>query len=281
MQQVSYTLDEMENKTLKNKTETKIISIASGKGGVGKTNIAINMGIAFAELGKKVIVMDADLGLANVNVIIGLVPKYNLYNVLKGQKRLSEIIIETPYGISIIAGASGFSQLANLTKEQKDLFIHKIDDVSNFDILIIDTAAGVSDNVLSFILASDETIIITTPEPTAITDAYGIIKSIASRAYNKNIKLIVNRVGNIIQGNKVADRVINIANQFLNVKVENLGFIYEDEIVRKAVIKQKPFFATEPKSKASQCILQITQIIENIEVPKQKGIKGFFQKFFS
>lgn len=264
------------------KKGTKIFAIASGKGGVGKTNVSINLAIAFARMGKEVVVMDGDLGLANVNVILGIVPKYNLYNVLKGQKKLKDIIIDTPEGIKIIAGASGFHQLANMENEKKHFFMEELAQLSFADIIIIDTGAGVHDNVLSFVLAADEVLIVTTPEPTSITDAYGIIKTIAAHGHNIKISLIVNRVSDLIEGKKVADRVIKIANQFLNVKVENLGFIYEDQAVGLSVLKQKPFIVYKPKSKAAACIEHLSLKLEKIEPPEDEGgFKKFLKTFFS
>ncbi|MDR3248703.1 MAG: AAA family ATPase, partial [Treponema sp.] len=156
--------------------KTRIITVTSGKGGVGKTNLSVNMALAYARLGKKVVVMDADLGLANVNVILNVIPKYNLYHVIRKQKTMKEILVDTDYGISIVPGASGFSQIANMNEAERQDFINELDTLSNADIIIIDTSAGVSSNVLDFIAAADDAVIITTPEPTAITDAYGIIK---------------------------------------------------------------------------------------------------------
>jgi flagellar biosynthesis protein FlhG len=200
-------------------SSTRTIVITSGKGGVGKTSLSVSLAIALAEDGKSVTLVDADLGLANINVILGIIPKYNLYHVIKGKKRLKDIIIEVPEGIKIIAGASGFHQLANLEQKQRDEFIEAMNELASDDYLIIDTGAGISQNVLSFVLAADEVIVVTTPEPTAITDAYGIIKAIASQTTEKNIKLIVNKAQSVSEGKRVAQRVINIAGQFLNIKV--------------------------------------------------------------
>ncbi len=181
---------------------TRIIAVSSGKGGVGKTNIAINLALAYAQAGKKVIVMDADLGLANVNVVLGVIPRYNLYHLIRKQKTLAEILVDTSYGIKIIAGASGFSKIANLTEEERRDFIAELAALSNADVLIIDCAAGVSNNVISFIAAADDALIVTTPEPTAITDAYGIIKIIATEIENLDLglKLVVNRVKSVVEG---------------------------------------------------------------------------------
>ena len=250
---------------------TRTIVITSGKGGVGKTSLSVSLAIAIAQDGKSVTLLDADLGLANINVILGIIPKYNLYHVIKGKKKLKDIIIEVPEGIKIIAGASGFQQLANLDVKQRDEFISSISELANDDFLIVDTGAGISQNVLSFVMAADEVIVVTTPEPTAITDAYGIIKAIASQSNEKHIKLIVNRAQSVAEGKRVAQRVINIAGQFLNIKVEELGFVYEDLYVPKSVRNQKPFIVSYPNSKASGCVKVIADRINNKQVEAEKG----------
>jgi len=250
---------------------TRTIVITSGKGGVGKTSLSVSLAIAIAQDGKSVTLLDADLGLANINVILGIIPKYNLYHVIKGKKKLKDIIIEVPEGIKIIAGASGFQQLANLDVKQRDEFINSIAELANDDFLIVDTGAGISQNVLSFVMAADEVIVVTTPEPTAITDAYGIIKAIASQSNEKHIKLIVNRAQSVAEGKRVAQRVINIAGQFLNIKVEELGFVYEDLYVPKSVRNQKPFIVSYPNCKASGCVKVIADRINNKQVDNEKG----------
>jgi len=258
----------------------RIITISSGKGGVGKTNIAINLAIAFVEIGKKVVVMDADLGLANVNVILGIIPKFNLYHVIKKQKKIRDIIVDTQYGIQIIAGASGFSQLADLSEDERAAFVEGLKDLAYADIIFIDTAAGVSQNVLTFLRGADDAIIVTTPEPTAITDAYGIIKSISTEVNGPNIKLVVNRVKTVMEGKKVADRVISIAGQFLNIKVNNLGFIFEDSVVQRAVVKQDPFMRSAPNSKASQSIKHLMSRLANIEYQQTAGFGKMLKNIF-
>jgi flagellar biosynthesis protein FlhG len=264
------------------RTATRIIAVSSGKGGVGKTNIAINLALAYAQTGKKVIVMDADLGLANVNVVLGVIPRYNLYHLIRKQKTLSEILVDTSYGIQIIAGASGFSKIANLTEEERRDFIAELAALSSADILIIDCAAGVSNNVISFIAAADDALIVTTPEPTAITDAYGIIKIIATEIDNLDLglKLVVNRVKSVVEGKRVAERVINIAGQFLNLKVDYLGFVYDDPVVHTSVVRQKPFLILEPKSRAALCIRHLVGRLENYDYRDGKGIPTFLKKLF-
>ncbi|MEL3909208.1 MAG: MinD/ParA family protein [Treponemataceae bacterium] len=269
-------------RTIPPQRKTKIIAITSGKGGVGKTNIATNLGIAYSNMGKKVIVIDADLGLANVNVMLNIIPQYNLYHVIKRQKSMSEIIIPTNYGIKLIAGASGFSKIANMNEEERNAFVREMYTLAEADIIIIDTSAGVSKNVISFLVAADEVIVVTTTEPTAITDAYGIIKIIATEIDNidTNLKLIVNRVNNSGDGKKIADRMVQIASQFLNLKIEYLGFIYNDPAVEKAVLKQTPFYVYAPKSKASACIRHIVSRLEKTGYTEGDGILGFIKKLF-
>ncbi len=264
------------------KKATRIIAVSSGKGGVGKTNIAINLALAYAELGKRVTVLDADLGLANVNVVLGVIPRYNLYHLIRKQKTLNEILVDTAYGIRIIAGASGFSKIANLTEDERTSFIGELSGLSASDIIIIDCAAGVSNNVISFIAAADDALIVTTPEPTAITDAYGIIKIIATEVENLDLglKLVVNRVKSVVEGKRVAERVINIAGQFLNLKVDYLGFVYDDPVVHTSVIRQKPFLVLEPKSKAAVCVRHLVGRLEKVDYRDGKGIPMFLKKLF-
>ena len=270
------------DKNQKARYKTRIIAVSSGKGGVGKTNMSINLAIAYAKAGKKVLVFDADLGLANVNVIMGVIPKYNLYHVIRNQKTMKEIILDTPYGVQIVAGASGFSRIANLGEEARKNFINELNFLSDADIIIIDTSAGVGANVLSFIEAADDVIIVTTPEPTAITDAYGMIKIISTEIddLNMGLSLIVNRVSSITEAKKVAQRVVNITGQFLNIKIDYLGFVYDDPSVPLSVRKQQPFIISEPRSKASQCMRYIVSRLEKVDYNEKGGIPNFVRKLF-
>jgi flagellar biosynthesis protein FlhG len=191
--------------------------------------------------------------------------------------------VETEYGISIVAGASGFSQIANMGEQERHDFISELDTLSFADIIIIDTSAGVSSNVLDFIAAADDAIIITTPEPTAITDAYGIIKIIAMEYEGLNIglKLVVNRARGAAEAKSVADRMTNIAGQFLNLKVDYLGFIYDDQAVANAVRQQKPFVIIDPKCKASLCVQHLVERMDKTKLVELSGIGGLFRRIFS
>ncbi|MCH5294629.1 MAG: MinD/ParA family protein [Treponema sp.] len=264
-----------------NSHKTRIIAITSGKGGVGKTNLAVNMAIAYGQLGKKVILIDGDLGMANVNVLLNIVPQYNLMNVINHQKKMSEIILDTEFGIRFIAGASGFSKIANLSKDELDYFANEFASLSNADIIIIDTGAGVANNVLQFVAAADEVYVVTTPEPTAITDAYGIIKIITTELVNReiNLKLLVNRVHSADEGKRISERIITIVGQFLNYKVDYIGFVYDDPVVQASVIRQKPFIVVNPTSKPAMCLKHIVGRIEKTDLGSDAGVSNFLKKF--
>lgn len=263
--------------------QTKVVTVTSGKGGVGKTSISVNLAMALAAAGQKVLLFDADLGLANVNVLLGVIPKHNLYHVIKKHKSIHDVIIHTPEGLDIIAGASGYSMLANLPDDERENLINAFNELQGYDILLIDTGAGVGSNVIGFTHPADEVIVVTTPEPTSITDAYGIIKSIVLVDPGKRISLLVNRADSSLEGRKVAERVVNISSQFLNVSVNNLGFVFDDDSVAKSVRRQKPFYSLFPKSKASSCLNNISARLlnsESSEVSDGASIGGFFKKFF-
>lgn len=272
---------EKSSKNAKKESNTRIIAITSGKGGVGKTNFAVNMAIAYAQLGKKVILIDGDLGMANVNVLLNIVPQYNLMHVINKKKTMKEIVMDTEFGIKFIAGANGFSKIANLTVEELEYFANQFATLGNADIIIIDTGAGIANNVLQFVAAADEVIVVTTPEPTAITDAYGIIKIITTEIVDRTVdlKLIVNRVHSADEGKRISERIISIAGQFLGYKVEYLGFVYEDSVVQASVIRQKPFIVVNPTSKPAVCLKHIVGRIEKTEPEYSEGVSNFLRKF--
>ena len=262
--------------------KTRIITVTSGKGGVGKTNMSVNMAIAYARMGKKVVVMDADLGLANVNVMLNIIPRFTLFHVMRRQKSMKEIMEKTEYGISIVAGASGLAKIANLNEEERQNFIHELESLTDADVIIIDTSAGVNSNVIDFVAAAEDAVIITTPEPTAITDAYGLIKIIATEYESLSIglKLVVNRVKSAAEAKKVADRMTNIAGQFLNLKVDYLGYIYDDPVVSQGVLRQKPFLVIDPRARASFCVEHIVDRLEKTEVRDTGGFTAMIRRLF-
>jgi len=271
----------IESEVFKGAKRTRIVTVTSGKGGVGKTNFAVNLAISLSDLGHKTILLDADMGLANVDVILGLVPRYNLYHVIRQEISLSEIIIQGPRGIQIIPGGSGIFQLANLKDyEMKDMLqqLGKLEGQSDF--LIIDTGAGIAESVLSFAVMADDIIVLTTPEPTSLTDAYGIIKSAAAMEARGSYYLVVNRVFSESQGVVVGHRLKSVCEKFLGVEIEIIGFVSEDRAVRSAVMNQQALVIYAPASNAAKDIRQIAaSLCEKTGMVTEQpiGIKGFFR----
>mgnify|MGYP000957598734 CR=1 FL=1 len=267
-------------------TKSRIITITSGKGGVGKTNIAVNLSIALGTIGYRVALIDADLGLANIDVMLGISSKYSLVDILNDEIDIMETLSEGPRGIKFISGGSGIEELVKLDKEQLEKFINNIGILDNyFDIIIIDTGAGLSDNVLSFVMSSDEVIIVTTPDPTAITDAYALIKIVSSRDMHKNVKIIVNRAETIREANDVLDKLVFVSDKFLKMKVLPLGIVLYDENVVKAVKMQQPFFISNPNSIASKLIKDISMNLSNknnyTKNLEESGMRSFVKKLYS
>ncbi|MEI7640453.1 MAG: MinD/ParA family protein [bacterium] len=273
-------------------TTTKVITVASGKGGVGKSNFTVNLAIELSKMGNRVMILDADLGLANVDIIMGINPKFNLTHLIKEEKDIKDIITETEYGVKLIASGSGVKELVNMSNQQREKFILKLSEIEDMvDILLIDTGAGISKNTLSFIYAADYTIVITTPEPTALMDAYGLIKVASSGKKSVALKLVVNMVSSKDEAKEIASRVILLSRRFLNIFVESYGYIYRDRSVLNSVMAQKPFAAMFPDSRATACVREIAKkvsarfvkenekLIEQ-ETPEATGIGGVFKKVF-
>ena len=259
--------------------QSSIIAVTSGKGGVGKSTLCVNLGISLAQMGMKVLLLDCDFGLANINVLMGIIPDHSIYDVIRGKKRLRETIISTSFGLDIIAGANGISQLADINHEQRDFFLEQLDELGDYNIILIDTGAGIGANVVSLALASDEILVVTTPEPTAITDAYAMIKSIVIHELKKPIRLLINRVPNALEAKRVSDRLSSIALRFLGANIETAGFIYEEDLVQKSVRAQRPLINIYPTSKSANCISNISALLLNRKevIGKSGGLKGFFK----
>ncbi len=285
MSQIESLVKMMEEKKEQHpgKSRARVITVASGKGGVGKTNISVNLAVSYAKMGKKVLLMDADLGLANVNILLGVIPKYTLYDVIKGNKTIEEIIINYKDNIYIVPGASGFYQLSDLRHDQKMMLAENLEKLDNYDVIIVDAGAGISDNVLAFVAAASEVLVVTTPEPTSLTDAYGIIKAITAKSIDIKIKLIVNMVKSVLQAKKVYQKLSDVCHRFLAIKIDNLGFVFEDEAVKKSVSMQKPLVFNFPDSKAAQSIKHIVLRMEKLDhlITNKKGIGKFLKKLFS
>lgn len=266
---------------------TRVIVISSGKGGVGKSTLALNLSLELSALGKKVILMDGDLGMANIDIMLGLVPKYNLYHFIKDQKSLKDIIINGPSGLKIIPGGSGIDELANLRDDElKRILIEMGRLDGEYDFMIVDTGAGISNNVVRFLLAADEVIIITTPEPTSLTDAYGIVKSVTNYGYKGEIYLVVNRVSKESEGVLVAQKFKLVGNKFLDLDIKILGHILQDPQVEQGVRRQEAFVQLFPRSAAARNIMDIAEKLlydKPVYRPDQAenkagGIRGFIKK---
>lgn len=259
------------------RSETRVIAVASGKGGVGKTNFTVNLALALQKAGKKIIVFDADLGMANIDVVLGVVPSFTLTHVIKGQKTLEEIMLDGPEGIKILPGSSGSEELVYLSDQQIQNLIRQWNNLEGeFDYILVDTGAGIHSNVINFLLAADDVVVILTPEPPSITDSYGLIKVLVQRGSTSTIRLVINQVSNEEEGRKIFRRVAKVVDEFLNVKIDLLGIITFDEKVSAAVKRQKPFILEYPNTKASKGIYSIVDNLLN-QSPKKAG--GGMKKF--
>lgn len=260
-----------------------VISVTSGKGGVGKTNLVGNLAVAFSKLGKRVLILDADLGLANIDIIFGLRPEFNIGHVLSGEKELSEIVVETESGIRIIPAGSGLEDLTALTEGQKLHLLSEFEALEDVvDIVLIDTGAGISSNVIYFNLAADECIVVATHEPTSITDAYAMMKVMCNHHGARRYKLIVNMVKNEKEAKQVYLTLSQAVDRFLNnAVIEYLGYIPRDEKLREAVLNRKTIMDLYPDSPASKGIFDKAEKI--LKMQKSFDASGnvkFFMKRF-
>lgn len=266
----------------KQKTQARIIVVTSGKGGVGKTNVAVNLALALRQLEYRVALIDVDLGLANVDIVLGINPTHNLSHVLRGEKTLQEVVVEGPLGLKLLAGGSGISEMANLNGWRLDVFIKALEELNrDFDFIILDTGAGIHQNVLSFALATSEVLMVTTPEPTAITDAYGLIKVIYQRNPKAHIRLVVNMARNPGEAEAVAEKLNSVLREYVQREVEYIGYLLHEQQINKAVAAQQPVLLVYPSSMASRSVKRIASLLAG-ETPQVEavGIKGFFSRVY-
>ncbi len=258
----------------------RVIAVSSGKGGVGKSNVVINLSIAFDRLGLRGMIMDADLGLANIDVLLGLAPRYNLSHVLNGQKRLEDVLVNGPGRLKILPASSGVQELTRLTDEQKLLFLELMDSLeTDVDVLMIDTSAGISDTVLYFNLAAHERIIVVTPEPTSLTDAYALIKVLYSRHGERHFRILVNSASNETMGKAIFAKISKVADHFLDgLSLDYLGTIPHDTFVTKSVIQQRALLEAFPDAPASQAFMRVAENIRRTSPTTNQGSIQFFWK---
>jgi flagellar biosynthesis protein FlhG len=261
-----------------NPTPVRVIAVTGGKGGVGKTNITVNLGVAMAELGKRVLVLDADLGLANIDVVLGLHARRNLSHVMSGEASLEEIMVTGPKGLKVVPGASGMQHMAEMSPAEHAGLIHAFSEVANdVDVLLIDTAAGISDLVVSFSRAAQEQIVVVCDEPASITDAYAIIKLLNREHGVSRFRILANMIKSVQEGRDLYDKMCRVTDQYLDVMLTYMGGIPYDEQLRKAVKSQKPVVEAYPRSRVAQAFKNLAKKADNWPVPT--GVSGDLQFF--
>ena len=284
LREIKEKLDESEGKPLFEEQFSNIIAVSSGKGGVGKTNIVANLAYALIKKGKKVVVFDADFGLANIDIILGIAPKYNLKDVISGDKNMSEIIVKMPNGLTIIPGSQGVEDIANLdVSDKKRSLMECMRLREKTDYLLVDTSAGIHKNVIDMILASGRLVVVTTPEPTSITDAYSLIKIVLKKQPDKDISLLVNYVKNQREGGDIFNKLNEVLKKFLTRDIDYFGYLVYDNIVEVSVRKQKPFYESAPHSQAAKCIEKLAEKLVGNSHQKTAGIGAvysFFKRLF-
>ncbi len=253
----------------------RIVAVTSGKGGVGKTNVVANLALGLSELGKKVVVLDADFGLANIDVLMGLTPRFHLGHVLFGNKTLTEIMVQGPKGIRIIPASSGLQKLSELTLQQRTRLVESFADLDqDTDFFIIDTAAGISRNVTHFLLSAQEVIVVCAPEPTAIVDAYAVIKIILAEDRTKDVRVLVNSVERAEEAEEVFYQINSVVKRFLSREIAYTGYIERDTHVPQAVRSQVLVAQRFPESAASRCFRALALRVANEEKSRTSTVDG-------
>ncbi|WP_442871441.1 MinD/ParA family ATP-binding protein [Candidatus Thiodiazotropha sp. CDECU1] len=261
-----------------NPEPVRVIAVTGGKGGVGKTSISANLGVAFAELGRRVMLLDADLGLANLDVLLGLHAERNLSHVMQGECSLEDVLVTGPKGMRVVPGASGIQHMAEMTPAENAGLIQAFSEVANdVDVLLIDTAAGISDLVISFSRAAQEQIVVVCDEPASITDAYAIIKLLNREHGISRFRILANMVKSVQEGRDLYNKMCRVTDQYLDVMLNYMGSIPYDEQLRKAVRSQKPVVEAYPRSRVAQAFKNLAKKADNWPVPS--GVSGDLQFF--
>jgi flagellar biosynthesis protein FlhG len=254
----------------------RIIAITSGKGGVGKTSLTVNLAIALARAGKKVMILDADLGMANVDIMMGLTPRYTLHDVIQGRLKVSDIMLEGWEGVKIIPGCSGIFEAASIQRIRREVLMTELEHFGReMDYILVDTGAGISKVVLGFIASADDVVVVVTPEPTSIADGYGIIKIVSRFKLHKKIYLVVNMANNVQEAEETARKIEVVANTYLDISIKRLGVIYADTNVKKSIKEMTPYIIKYPRSQAA---FSVNRIAENI-IENKIGFNGSSQNF--
>lgn len=263
---------------------SRVITITSGKGGVGKSSISVNLAIQLSRLGKKVVILDADFGLANIEIMLGIRPQYSLLDVMKGRKSIKEVIIQGPENIGFISGGSGIKELTNLQADEVNSLLKTMYELDQMaDVVIVDTGAGISDTVMELVMASSEVMLVTTPEPTSITDAYALLKTLNRipefSAKECQIKMIGNRISTYEEGKELYEKLSTVVDKFLNIKLQYLGTIPYDEHIPKAIMKQQPVSISYPNAASARAMCELAMVLGEIEEQQPKTRKGIAAMF--
>ena len=262
-----------------------MITVTSGKGGVGKSSISVNLAIQLSRMGKRVVIFDADFGLANIEIMLGLHPRYNLADMMYRGKTLNDIITYGPENVGFISGGSGIQELANLSRDQIITLIQKLNELDEFaDVVIVDTGAGISDTVLEFVAASEEVLLVATPEPTSITDAYALLKTLNKKATYRKEKTVVKMIANQVHGNRDAKELFEklgmVVAKFLDIEVEYLGSVPYDHNMQKAIMKQTPISILDSSCNTARAVNQIANTLEH-NMEKESEHVGIVKLFSS
>lgn len=257
-----------------------VLAITSGKGGVGKSNLALNLAIALQIRGVATAVLDADLGLANINIILGQEPDYTVFDVMQGDRHLADVVVSGPHGLRIIPGASGLAAAAAASLDQVAMLLAEFQSLeSQVEWLVVDTGAGIAPAVLAFVAAADEALVVTTPEPTALADAYGLIRAVDETESPVRLHLVVNRAGDASRGQRTGERLAGLVAKALNRSVAVAGVVMEDAAVARAVVRQEPFYLGAPKSPARADVDRLADyLLDRVPAPRRGGIAGFVRR---
>lgn len=259
----------------------RIITVTSGKGGVGKTNMCVNLAAQLAKLGLRTCIFDADLGLANINILMGISPEYNLEDVIEGEKSISDILIHDPCGVDIIPGGTGVEKLAAMPQESVTQLIETFSYLEGYDVLFFDTSAGISRDVLSFCMASKEVVLVVTPEPTSLTDGYSLLKVLSLNGYRDPVKVIFNQAKNERFAQAVFNKFKETVKKYLPLDISYMGCLPADETVAEAVARQRPFVTLYPSARATRGIIRLAQyLLDHSETEaSDSGFEAFWEKY--
>ena len=264
----------MKDHAPRNSRRARLVAISSGKGGVGKSNLAVNLAVRLSEMGRRVVLLDADLGTADADVLCGLMARGNLAHVVAGRRTLAETMIEAPGGFRLIPGASGLANMAALSEFERSRLVDQMSGLeADADVVLIDTGAGISPNVLAFLLAADQQLIVTTPEPTAVTDAYALIKTASRQRQDLDIRVLVNMARDAHEARQVFERIDAVCKRFLNLTPRFAGHVGLDPRVPQAVRRRRPFVLEFPTTEASLCINRLAHRLDrHATEPRGEGL---------